>query len=137
MHASSGSRSTSGHCALSGGGAQWTRSSGVLLTDTGAWAQGSLYGLYAPFGLQIAWRDVGLLVYPVDLGAYMTADLGRESPPVWGGALRAGAAVFWRPSGRVPLVLGVAYDHRPEIVGAPENRFFGTVGLELPLFLIH
>jgi hypothetical protein len=119
-----------------GGGYIWGWTTEASQTD----GQGAAYGLFAPFGLQLAWPWVGFLVYPVDLGAYL---VGRDDPNAntsrrWPDSLRAGATVFLRPWADVPIDFGVAADFHPPFDSSPtELRAFGVLALELPLYAIH
>jgi hypothetical protein len=97
---------------------------------------GYIYGLYAPFGVQVAWKELGGLIYPVDVGAYLTANQGGQ-PPKPASALRLGAALYWRIVADIPIVAGVAYDYRPAFEDFQEHRVFAHVSIELPLFIIH
>lgn len=99
-----------------------------------------LFGLYAPMGVQFGYRGFGLLVYPLDLGAYLTGktDSSVSSENIqWGDAVRFGLSGYYRFSASVPIVLGFGVDHRSSIDDISQNRLFGFVALELPLFLIH
>jgi hypothetical protein len=118
-----------------GGGGIWGWATGATQADR----QGA-YGLFAPFGLQFAWPYVGVLLYPVDLGAYL---VGRDDPKAntsrrWPDSLRAGATAFVRPWADVPIDFGVAADYHPPFESSPtELRVFGVLALELPLYAIH
>jgi hypothetical protein len=94
-----------------------------------------LYGVFAPFGVQVAKGLLGVLAYPVDLGSYLTTTVGDGRD--WRDALRPGGAFLIRPSGAIPLVLAVGADYRFEIDGEDERRWYVTGALELPLFTIH
>ncbi len=96
-----------------------------------------IYGLYAPFGVQVAWKGIGGLAYPVDLGSYITAGEQAEDEPSWENAVRLGGAVYGRPFKTIPAVAGVGGDYRPRIDGRTEARVFGFIALELPLFVLH
>jgi hypothetical protein len=97
--------------------------------------EGALYGLYAPFGVQLAHGPVGVLLYPIDLGAYLVA---TPAPRLrWQDALRAGTAAYVRPSAEIPIVVGAGFDYHPKIDTLTEWRAFGFAALELPLYSLH
>jgi hypothetical protein len=97
-----------------------------------------LYGVLAPFGVQVANGRFGILLYPLDLGAYLTSPSSDEgTSPKWPDALRAGAAAYWRIDKGIPVIVGGGADYRPRFGGREEFRWYVTAGLELPLYLIH
>lgn len=98
-------------------------------------SSGQLIGLYAPFGVQLAWWRVGALVYPLDLGTYMLATGDNEDKPKWSDAVRVGGAAFFRFR-RAPVVVGGSMDYRPNIETRSERRMMAFIGLELPMYLI-
>jgi hypothetical protein len=100
-----------------------------------AYRNEGLGGLFAPVGFQLAWRGLGGMVYPVDLGAWLVAT-GGEVAPTSTDAVRAGAALYWRTSERLPIVLGAALDYRPRVERRTELRGSAFVALELPLYFI-
>lgn len=99
-----------------------------------------LYGLFAPIGIQASFKMFGVLIYPVDLGSYLT---GKSDSSVssdnasWRDSLRFGSAIYWRASGSVPIVIGAAVDYRPTMDQINQLRYLGFVAIELPLFLIY
>lgn len=101
------------------------------------WHDGLVFGLYAPFGVQFAKKGFGLLVYPVDLGTYLTATSSEAPSPAWTDALRLGATVYGRPWSDIPLVFGGGGDVRPKLENRADYRLFVHASLELPLFTIH
>jgi len=103
----------------------------------------TLVGLAAPLGVQVGRGHFGLLVYPLDLGSYLTAPVstgGADQPKAgevaWQSALRFGVATYWRIWADVPVILGAAADVSPRIEENVELRWYGTLALELPLFVI-
>lgn len=97
------------------------------------------YGIYAPFGVQFAYGRFGSMIYPIDLGGYIsgsnadkTAEIRTQS------ALHGGAAIYWRPSAKMPIVVGGSYDYKPRFGDddSSEHRVGGFMALELPLFII-
>lgn len=103
------------------GGYQWLRG-----TDGSA-----LYGLYAPLGVLVAREHCGVLLYPVDVGSYLTATDAESID--YRDAIRGGAAVVIRT--KSAIALGLGGDYRPRIGAYTEEwRLFGYLGLELPLF---
>lgn len=91
-----------------------------------------LLGLYAPFGLQLSYKRIGLFIYPLDLGAYLVAS---SEEPTWTDAVRAGGAVEFRPWQYTPIDLVVGMDYRPAFGTDQEQlRILGGFALELPLF---
>ena len=105
---------------------------GDTVRDTSA-----LYGIYAPVGLQFASGVLGFLVYPVDVGSYLTSsDSKEETSPDWRSAFRAGGAFYLRFWPDIPVVLGGGWDYRFKFAGRDEWRLFGAVSLELPLFTL-
>jgi hypothetical protein len=113
------------------GGHRWIRDSAVPEHSDGAFG-----GLYVPFGVQIAKRWGGLILYPLDLGTYLTAADKQNAPPQWSDAVRGGIGLEVRLSSRFPVVFGMAADYRPRFESREETRLFGYVGIEVPLFLI-
>lgn len=104
----------------------------------------TLAGLAAPVGVQVGIGHLGVLVYPLDLGSYLTAPLStggadeaKAGKVAWQSALRFGAAAYWRIWADVPVILGVAADVSPRIEKNVEFRWYATLALELPLFVIH
>ena len=97
------------------------------------------YGLFAPFGVQFAWPYFGLMLYPVDLGAYLVGRGNTQTTPApnWHDSLRAGGALYYRPSAKIPVDLGLDFDYHPRFSDRAEQRLLGVVVLELPLFVIH
>lgn len=93
-------------------------------------------GLFAPFGLQVAWRWIGLLISPVDLGSYLVAQ-ESGAPPKAAAAIRLGLTAYARPSRTVPIVVGVGYDYRPPFETWAMHRLSIFAALELPLFTLH
>lgn len=101
------------------------------------------YGIYAPFGIQFAgfpclsW--LGVMVYPIDLGAYISGSNSDESPEIRvQSALHGGAAIYLRPSKKMPFVFGISGDYKPRFGNddSEEKRVSGFLALELPLFII-
>jgi hypothetical protein len=109
----------------------------ALLAARGGW-QGDAWfaGLFAPIGLQVAYRHVGLLVYPLDLAGYLVASGDKAQPPRVGDVVRFGATLYARPWPDVPLVVGAGADHGPTFDTRPDTRAFAVVALELPLYLL-
>jgi hypothetical protein len=118
----------------------------------GAWQQtaslgshdpGGLYGMFAPFGAQLAWKEFlwlfhgGLLVYPLDLGTYLTGQSKTDTPVKWSDAVRLGTAVYARPSDKIPIVFGAGADFQPEIERPANARAYAFIGLELPLMVMY
>jgi hypothetical protein len=96
------------------------------------------YGLFAPFGVQFAWPCFGLMLYPVDLGAYLVGRKDTQTTPApnWHDSLRAGGAAYFRPSAKIPVDFGVDFDYHPRFSDRAEKRLLGVVVLELPLYVI-
>jgi hypothetical protein len=93
------------------------------------------YGMFAPVGAQVACQGFGLLLYPVDVGAYLV-DSG--SAPESSEAVRFGLASYARFSSSVPIVLGLGGDYRPAIEDRAQAwRAHAFIALELPLYTIH
>jgi hypothetical protein len=92
-------------------------------------------GLYVPVGVQVAYRQLGILAYPLDLGSYLVATEKKE-PPTASAAVRAGGALYWRFANDIPIDLGGAYDYRPPFDDRSEHRVMLFVALELPLFAL-
>ncbi len=113
------------------GGFEHTRTHGASPETS----DGGLYGLFAPFGLQVAKGKWGLLFYPVDLGTYLVATPGAGGPR-WPDALRVGLAGYLRLWRETPVVFGLGGDYRPRLDDREESRVFLTAALELPLFTI-
>lgn len=112
--------------------------SSIHANELSTTSNAELYGVFAPFGLQLAYQSIGFLLYPVDLGAYLSSPSGDGgSSPRWQDALRAGATLYIRPSAGIPVVVGGGVDYRPRFEGREERRWLFTLGLELPLFLLH
>lgn len=100
--------------------------------------RGWLYGLSVPVGVQLAWPHFGVLLYPVDVGTYLTAAPdATSSGPRWPDALRFGLATYFRLSASVPLVFGLGADVRPRFDDRVDTRAYAAIALELPLFIIH
>jgi hypothetical protein len=107
------------------------------LTPEGAapsWDNRVLYGLFVPFGVQVACKSLGALVYPVDLGSYLVATTNTSSGPKWQDAVRAGITGYYRFSRDLPFVLGIGGDVRPKIDDNVQWRAYLHFSLELPLF---
>jgi hypothetical protein len=107
------------------------------LTPEGAapsWDNRVLYGLFVPFGVQVACKSLGVLVYPVDVGSYLVATTNTSSGPKWQDAVRAGITGYYRFSRDVPFVLGIGGDVRPKIDDNVQWRAYLHFSLELPLF---
>jgi hypothetical protein len=102
-----------------------------------SWARGGLYGVFAPFGAQLAWKSLGLMFYPVDLGAYLTGRGGGGDAPRWTDALRVGVAAYYRPWDRVPIVFGGQLDAQPRLEKAANSRWSVFAALELPLVILY
>jgi hypothetical protein len=97
-----------------------------------------VYGLYAPFGIQLAKKCIGGLVYPVDLGAYLIGDGSNKREVDWRDSLRVGAAFYGRPFPTLPLDLVAAGDYHPRFDdNFADVRFMGSLVLELPLYLVY
>ena len=95
----------------------------------------NLVGLYAPLGLQIAHNFFGLLLYPVDLGTYITTSSENSNNRV-SDAIRLGFSFYGRINA-FPVDIGFGGDAKPSMDGAnPIYRGFGFVSLELPLFML-
>ena len=98
------------------------------------------YGLFAPFGVQFANSHYGMMLYPVDLGAYVSGSNADESSDIKvQSALHAGLALyFWRGKD-VPVVVGASVDYKPRFGSddSRETRYSAFIALELPLFIIH
>lgn len=97
------------------------------------------YGLFVPFGIQIANNRFGTMIYPVDLGAYVSGSNADKTPDVRvQSALHSGVALYFRFSDRYPVVLGGSADYKPRFGNddSAETRFSVFVALELPMYLI-
>jgi hypothetical protein len=109
------------------------------LSATGAknWQDEHSGGLYAPVGVMIGDQAFGLLVYPVDVGAYLVGS-NHDGDPTWPQALRGGVAVSLRPWSDIPIAFSASFDGRPAWRSdTPANVRAGlSAGLELPLFLL-
>lgn len=117
------------------GGAQWNEK--PLPDRVGAALPSeAIFGLFAPVGVQFAWRWLGGLLYPLDLGSSLLARSGGE-PPKAASAVRIGVSLYARPWNDVPIVFGAGYDYRPAFETYADQRVFGFAALELPLFIIH
>lgn len=94
-----------------------------------------LVGLYAPLGLQFGFSELGIMVYPVDLGTYLTSSNQQTSANV-NDAVRLGISVYHRWK-QLPIDLGIAGDYKPVINDSvPIYRGFAFVSLELPFFML-
>lgn len=96
-------------------------------------------GIYAPFGVQLAKKTLGLLIYPVDLGAYLSGSLADETAEIRvQSAIHTGIALYCRPWKKTPVVFGGSYDYKPRFADddSSEHRVGGFMALELPLFII-
>jgi hypothetical protein len=92
-----------------------------------------LAGVYAPMGLQIAKRQWGILIYPIDLGSYLVASSSDD--PTWSEAVRGGALVEFRCGKYMPIDVYLGGDYRPGFGDdIAQFRLMLGVGLELPLF---
>jgi hypothetical protein len=98
---------------------------------------GGSYGLFAPFGFQTTYKYVGGMVYPLDLGAYMSNASGTDKVRL-ADSIRGGALFMVRFSASIPIVLTASADYRPAVgTTTRQVRASGNLALELPLFLIH
>jgi hypothetical protein len=112
------------------GGVEW-----IAPTAPNQDNRNAIVGLYAPFGFQIAYKSLGLLLYPIDLGSYLLANANRVQKPAYSAAVRFGGAVYLRPCASVPVDVGVASDFRPDFGDGPQStRVMGFLALELPLY---
>jgi hypothetical protein len=108
------------------------------LAQSGTTTSSALYGLFAPVGVQFAYKHLGLLAYPIDVGSYLTVTKNESDAPQWRDSLRFGGALYFRPSSQVPVVFGGGADVRPTIGDRVGSwRVFGVLALELPLYLIY
>jgi hypothetical protein len=95
---------------------------------------GWIAGLYAPFGIQLARRCLGLMIYPIDLGSYLVGDTNGLAPTP-SSAVRIGGAAYLRPSAVIPIDVGFGSDYRPAFDdGRQEVRFTFFAAMELPLY---
>jgi hypothetical protein len=117
-------------------GRQVDRTASAAVGDKKWNDSGFVGGIYAPIGVQVTSGHSGLLVYPVDLGAYLVAKPDDTSSKAWE-AVRPGAALLLRMSPRYPVDLALSADYRPHIGDqTPQWRFGVSLTLELALFLI-
>jgi hypothetical protein len=95
----------------------------------------NLVGLYAPLGIQFGIHNLGLMLYPIDLGTYLTSS-GQTNNNQVSDAIRLGATAYLRLQS-IPLDFGIGGDARPSMDGVnPIYRLFGFASLELPLFAL-
>lgn len=97
------------------------------------------YGIFAPLGVQVARGWLGMLIYPVDLGGYLSGSLADESPEIrLQSALHSGLAVYLRVSSRTPIVLGTSADYKPQFDNEDSEEYRASIfiALELPLYII-
>jgi len=133
----------------------WTGDIAALLGAQGGWIHnmgnendGPGYGLFVPFGVQIGgflnghigsfdFHKVGLLIYPIDLGGYVSKTNGDDGKTRVQNALRSGVSLYYRFSASVPVVFGAAVDYLPPWEKQSGSvRTMGFIGLELPIFTV-
>lgn len=100
---------------------------------------GLVYGIFAPFGVMGTYKCFGGMLYPVDLGGYLSGTAGDTPAVREQSALHAGLAFYVRPWAHIPLVFGAAGDYKPRFAAddSKQTRVFGFAALELPLYIIH
>ncbi|HVZ81319.1 MAG TPA: hypothetical protein VHE12_11080 [bacterium] len=95
----------------------------------------AVFGLYAPLGIQVGFDDFGLMIYPVDIGTYLTTSDSSDNPSV-NDAVKIGLAGYHREKD-IPVDIGAGIDYKPEFNGASDEvRVFAFTSLELPLFML-
>jgi hypothetical protein len=93
-------------------------------------------GVFAPVGFQIAWGWLGVLIYPVDIGGYLTST--QDQTFKVSQAIRPGGALYLRPWSTIPIIAGEAFDYQPGSINSSANSRAETfLSLELPLIAIH
>jgi hypothetical protein len=115
------------------GGARWNghKLAGMVFQDGEA-----LAGLFAPFGFILAKDIYGLVLYPIDLGAYLVAS--NESQHVeLSDAVAFGLAPYLRMQ-QLPLAFGMSVEYTPVLRGDRRQAVsvFGWAGLDLPMYTL-
>jgi hypothetical protein len=127
-------------------GSQRTRVYGADGTSSVTHPYPQLYGLFAPFGIQVTFpislggkprAHAGVLAYPVDLGSYLVVSDSEASKPSWQDAFRLGLSPFLRLDRDLPIILGFGGDVRPRVKDTVEWRAYVHLSLELPLYVLY
>lgn len=96
-----------------------------------------LAGLFAPFGFMIAYKHGGVMLYPIDLGAYLLAEGGTETVELQD-AVRLGGELFVRLVDSVPISFGAGMSYVPAMRAGDGKHVTASawLGIDLPMYVL-
>jgi len=115
------------------GGAWWSNHKlARMVVKDGA----GLAGLFAPFGFMLAKENFGVMLFPIDLGAYLVASNDGQRVQL-SDAVAFGLAPYLRMQD-LPLGFGVSVEYTPVLRAGRRQAVsvFGWAGLDLPMYTL-